>query len=246
MKAILALLLLLTCLTGFSQSVSSGYITFNSGSTIYFKNLKIQGDDVKYFHEATQKEMTFPKGAVKKIVDNTGVVIYDASLSQTPGVVKNVPVVRNKSEEERLVYKSSNKVMLNQRIVSKEEIERLLKPTGVYETYKAGKSDAKIGEVLIGGGVGLFIGGAISNLFIANNTNASYNGKEGKKGGPAILVAGIAAVVIGIPVKISGNRKIKNALKQYNSLPAANNVSVSKSELKVIAGADGLGFQFKF
>ena len=175
MKAILALLLLLTCLTGFSQSVSSGYITFNSGSTIYFKNLKIQGDDVKYFHEATQKEMTFPKGAVKKIVDNTGVVIYDASLSQAPSVVKNVPVVRNKSDEEKLVYKSSNKIMLNQHIVSKEEIERLLKPTGVYETYKAGKKDAKIGEILIGGGIGLFIGGAISNLIIANNTEPSYN-----------------------------------------------------------------------
>lgn len=249
MKKAFTLILFLLHFIAFSQekkTVQSGYITFNSNATFEFKNMVIEGDKVTYFNDVTKSQANFSLSAIKKIVDNTGTTVYDSGKANVKKGVQDDVVkkpaevtVLKKTEEEKLVYKSASKILLNGTKLKGDEIESLFKVNaGVYDMYKKGKSDATIGTILIAGGAGLFIGGGLSNVQKANS------GKSG--GGPAILVVGIVAAGIGIPVRIGGVKKIKRAVEQYNALPARPVSFFQKSELKLTACGDGLGVALKF
>lgn len=249
MKKAITLILLLIQFIAFAQqkkTVSSGYVTFNSNATFEFKNMVIEDDNVTYFNDVTKSQANFSLSAIKKIVDNTGTTVYDSGKANVKkGVqetVVNKPAVAaviKKTEEEKLVYKSASKILLNGTKLKSDELEALLKTnTNVYDKYKKGQSNATIGTILIAGGAGLFVGGGLSNLQKANS------GKSG--GGPVILVVGLVAAGIGIPVRIGGVKKIKSAIEQYNALPAKPVSFFQKSELKVTANGDGLGVQLRF
>ena len=237
----LTLLFLLISAIVFSQEkkvVPSGYITFISNSTFDFKNLTIDGQNVSYFNDVTKAQMKFPLSSVKKIVNNYGTTIYEMPGSKVvkkefeeENTVKNVPL--KKTEEEKLVYRSSNKIMLNDKRTDKESLKLLLKTDpDVYNTYKRGNNNATLGAILISGGIGLFVGGGISNLTNANN---------GSSGSPALLIAGIVVSGIGIPVRIGGVNKIKEALDYYNEMPSKKVSALERSEFKITAGANGIG-----
>ncbi len=248
MKKAITLILFLLHFIAFAQqkkTVPSGYITFNSNATFEFKNLVMEGDNVTYFNDVTKSQANFSISAIKKIVDNTGATVYDSVKTnvkkgvQEDVVKKPAPVVIKKTEEEKLVYKSSSKILLNGNKLKSDELEALLKTnTNVYDKYKKGKSDATIGTILIAGGAGLFVGGGLSNVQTANS------GKSG--GGPAILIVGIVAAGIGIPVRIGGVKKIKSAVEQYNALPGRPVSFLERSELKLTANGNGLGVALKF
>lgn len=242
MKKIVTIFLLLVSFVVFSQekkTIPNGYITFNSNSTVYFKNMTIDGEKVAYFVEDSQNQMTYSLSGVKKIVDNYGAVIYDSDKkTETDKKDKVEYVTREKSDEEKLVYKSSTKILLNGKKLSKDELkDTFMVKWSIYNQYKKGKSGADIGAIMMGGGLGLFIGGGLSNLSNSNN---------GKKGSPALLIAGVAIGVVGIPVRIVGVKKIKRAVKEYNDLSVREVSFFDKSELKIVAGVGTLGLRFQF
>ena len=90
----------------------------------------------------------------------------------------------------------------------------------------------------MGGGLGLFVGGGLSNLSRANS------GKGG--GSPAILVVGLVTGIIGIPVKIGGVKNVKKAVEGYNALYAKRTAYFEKPEVRILAGTNGVGFSVQF
>ncbi len=247
MKKTLVLLFLFVNLFSFSQEkkvIKSGYITFNSNSILEFKNLTIENGNATYFNEVSKTETTYSLASIKTILDGFGAVVYEADkkpmvnkVTIDPMIKNNTAVIANKSEEEKLVYQSASKIYMNSEKVSDEKLETLLKNTPIiYEKYKKGKSGASLGSILIGGGIGLFIGGGLSNL-----SNASSGGG----GGPALLIIGIATSIVGIPVRLAGVKTIKEAIDDYNSAPKKQVSFFQKSELKVIVNGNGIGFHFR-
>lgn len=243
MKKTFIILFVLLSLFSFSQEkkfVKSGYITFNSNSILEFKNLTIENGAATYFNEVSQTETSYPLNSIKKIIDGSGVVVYEPQkmpmVTKVPNeMAKNTVVVSSKKEEEKLVYKSSTRIYSKGEKLSNQELEVLLKPSPeIYDKYKRGKSSASLGSILIGGGIGLFVGGAFINL-------SSTNG-----GSPALLIVGLAATGVGIPVTLGGTKNIKKAVKEFNSLPVRPVSYFDKSELKVIANGNGVGFQLQF
>jgi hypothetical protein len=69
---------------------------------------------------------------------------------------------------------------------------------------------------------------------------------NGKKSSSAFLIVGLATAVVGIPVRLGGIKNIKEAIEGYNFIPNKNISYFDKSELKVIANANGIGFQLEF
>lgn len=244
-KLLLVLAFLLPFLS-FSQEkkiVKSGYITFNSGSMLEFKNLTIDSEKAFYYNEVSEKEMSFSLQSVKNIVDGSGVIIYQTSKGvaqkKDPNEIKAKEISTIEVQKEPLVYKSVNRIFQGDKKLSRENLELLLQAnTNVYTKYKKGKNEALLGDILIGGGIGLFVGGGLSNL------SAAKNNREG--GSPAILIVGLATSIIGIPIKLGGVRKVKQSIEGYNVLSRNNTVFLERAELKAVVSNDGVGFRINF
>ena len=242
----------LCCISlSFSQEkkvVKFGYITFNSNTTLEFKNLTIDTENASYFNEVSQTLMTFPLNSIKKIIDENGTAIYqtakvvklDTNQQMTkisndtvkkPTTISIVPV-------EKLRYQSASKIYLNDQKLSSEEISALLKRnSNIVSLYEKGKKESKLGDILLGGGLGMFIGGGLANLSAADS---------GKSGSPLFLIVGLATSAVGLPVKLGGTKKIKTAINQYNQILDKKVTYFQKPELKLITNTNGLGFQLRF
>jgi hypothetical protein len=224
------------------QKVKSGYITFNSNSNLYFKNLVIANDSVSFQNDA-DKEMSFSLKSIKKIVDNTGAIVYQP----TPTKVETKAVLNDKNSDtiikkgvviaEELRYKSVSKIYLKDERLSTDKIEALLSKNGyALSQYKKGKSNALLGDILVGGGLGLFVGGGLANLSTANS---------GGSGSSTILIVGLATAAVGIPVKISAAKNIRESIDTYNS--SLNRTTfIEKTDISIIANAKGLGLSITF
>jgi hypothetical protein len=231
------------------QFVKLGYITFLSNSILDFKNLTIDTENVTYYNDVLKSNTSFALESIKKIVDGSGVIVYPT---------KNQNVVLNQNETtmmkkdsiniiqvEKLVYKSSSNIMFCGKKLSTQELENLfIQNQSVYNLYTKGKNQKSLGDIFMGGGIGLFLGGALVNLSKTQTEEEIMRG-ESKKGSPALLIIGIATTIIGIPIKIGGVQKIKESVGNYNS-SIKKVASVLKPEFKFIAGGNGLGFQLKF
>lgn len=242
MKYLFSVILLCVSLLAFSQekkSVGSGYITFNSGTAIEFRNLIIEEDNVTYISGTEGRETKISIKGVRKIVDNTGAVIYDnGNVNQTAYNNSTATIPATKPENEKLTYKSAYKIMQDGRKLTVKETSELMKTAGLSDLYDKGKNTAEIGDVLMGGGLGFFLGTAVYRIIRINNGSA-------EEWGPAELIAGAAIFAIGVPIKISGTKKIKAAIHQYNNMPPKDLVS-GAPELKLIGGTGGVGFQLRF
>lgn len=242
-KAFFTLIFLVISFVSSSQTkVKSGYITFLSNSTIYFKDLTLTDDTVTFYNEAKSEEK-FSLKSVKKIVDNTGAIVYQ--LSQQKAITQatleidsdSVNIVKKEIFQE-LKYKSSSKIYLNDELLSSEQIENIMqKNTYALEHYKKGKRNVVLGNILIGGGLGFVIGGGVSNLMASNSDNGG--------GSPAFIIVGLATTAVGIPVRIHASRKIKNSVETYNS-SAQKTSFLEKAEINILTNPNGLGFTLHF
>ncbi|MQP53284.1 MULTISPECIES: hypothetical protein [unclassified Flavobacterium] len=243
MKKKLSLLLFLISLFCYSQQkVKSGYITFNSNSNLYFKNLVIANDSVSFQNDA-DKEMSFSLKSIKKIVDNTGAIVYQP----IPTKVETKAVLNDKKSDtiikkdvvisEELRYKSASKIYLKDERLSSDKIEALLsKNEYALSQYKKGKSNALLGDILVGGGLGLFVGGGLANLSTANS---------GGSGSSTILIVGLVTAGVGIPVKISASKNIRESIDTYNS--SLNKTTfIEKTNISIITNSKGLGLSISF
>ncbi len=245
-KKLLFLLAFLLPLLSFSQEkkiVKLGYITFNSGSILEFKNLTIENEKAFYYNEVAKTEMSFSLHSIKKIVDGSGLLIYqDSKISAEKKEREDANTTLNsnfKVPTAPLVYKSAYRIFKENKKLNPENLESLLQTnTSVYARYKKGRNEAKLGDILIGGGIGLFIGGGLSNLNRAKNNSGG--------GGPAVLIVGLATSVIGVPIKLGGVKKIKQSIEGYNGLTQNRTAFFENTALNVFANNNGVGFQINF
>jgi RNase H-fold protein (predicted Holliday junction resolvase) len=241
-QTIIFLLTFLSLVCYSQQKVKSGYITFNSNSSLYFKNLVIAKDSVNFKNEA-DLEMSFSIKSVKKIVDNTGTIIYQPTpikvgfnvlnnnVEDTLKIKKDIVLV------EKIEYQSPSKIYLMNERLSSQKIESLLsKNNYALDLYKKGKSNAILGDILVGGGLGLFIGGGLSNLATANS---------GGSGSSTILIVGLVTAAAGIPVKIGASKNIRQSIDVYNG-SLKKTTFIEKADVTIIANSKGVGFSLKF
>jgi len=241
-RQIIIILLIFLSISCYSQQkVKSGYITFNSNSSLYFKNLVIANDSVNFKNEA-DLDMSFSIKSVKKIVDNTGTIIYKSApvKGQLNALNTDDDTLKIRKEIvaiEKIVYESSSKIYLQKERLSTEKIEVLLsKNSYALDLYKKGKSNAILGNILIGGGLGLFIGGGLSNVATANS---------GGSGSSTILIVGLATAAAGIPVKIGASKNIRQSIEVYNG--SLNRTTfIEKADVTIIANSKGIGLSLKF
>jgi hypothetical protein len=246
MKPIIIFTFLFVTFAGFSQAkktVQSGYITFNSNAMFEFKNMVIENDSITYYNDVAKSKMGFNLRAVKKIVDNYGTIVYEVdnrTVSEKAHQKEASLKVdqAKKTPEELLDYRRSSKIMLNGKKLTTNEVRNLLKiDKAIYNQYNLGQSNAFLGDILIGGGIGMFVGGGLNNLSNANS---------GRKGGPELLIIGIVTSLVGIPISRSGVRNTREAVYDYNQLPRKQISFINRADVRVIAGGNGVGLQVQF
>src|SRR5690606_34737590 len=108
-----------------------------------------------------------------------------------------------------LKYVSVNNIQQNGITLSNEQIREVLQSQKyALEDFNKGIRNRKLGNIFLGGGIGLFVGNGVANLMNANNDKTSKN--------PTLLFyVGGAVAVTGIIIKIDGKEKIKESVWHY-------------------------------
>lgn len=252
-KIILVLIaIFINCTVLFSQeikTIAKGFITITTGQKIEFTNLRHEGNVVIFTNVDTKTKFTYFLNTVKQIEDRAKNIIYAKNKTETEikkDSLSNANTVNQKMEAQKLEFVNSNTILLNQQKQSPKAIREIIK-TNFYslKQYNSGKTLQGLGNVSLGVGIGLIIGGGLSNMNKADNsTNSAYSIGE-SNGSPAIIIAGIIVGGIAIPLKISAKKKIRESLELYNQNPTAMLESKDLS-LTLIANDKGLGLSFKF
>lgn len=137
-----------------------------------------------------------------------------------------------------LKYISVNNIQQEGITLSNDQIREVLK-TQKYalEDFNKGIRNRKIGNIFLGGGIGLFVGNGISNLMFANNDKSSKNPQF-------LFIVGGGIAATGIIIKISAKDRIKESVWHYNQ----RNGFTSKTNLEfnLAANSDGVGVQLNF
>jgi len=144
------------------------------------------------------------------------------------------------SHSQKLVYKSNGTILNseNQKI-SPDQIRVLLKDNQkLLAAYNAGRSKKTVGNVLLYGGMGLFL---INTYDQTLNSNSNYNDNNYENGNPfALSIVGLVSMAIAIPVKIGFSKKIKNVVTEYNNQKATG---YNNPKLDLITNANGIGLR---
>ncbi|MCQ2311656.1 MAG: hypothetical protein MJZ64_07915 [Paludibacteraceae bacterium] len=104
-----------------------------------------------------------------------------------------------------------------------------------YHAYKSGRAMQISGDVFLGAGLGLTVGGLIWEIIARTS-------KESTTPGWCMTAAGsIVTLAIGTPLQIGGNRKMKNGLFSYN-----NQCRDYSASLQLQVSDNGLGLALNF
>jgi hypothetical protein len=204
---------------------------------------------VIFTNVATKTEFTYFLNTVKLIEDGDKNIIYGKNKSETEtkkDTLSTLVTVIPKKEVLKLEFVNSNTILLNQQKQSPKAIREIIKTNSFsLKQYNSGKTLQGLGNVSLGVGIGLIIGGGMSNLNRANNsTNSEYSTGE-SNGSPAIIIAGIVVGSIAIPLKISAKKKIRESIELYNQNPIAMS-EPNNLNLVLVANNNGVGLCFKF
>lgn len=137
-----------------------------------------------------------------------------------------------------LKYVSVNNIQQEDIPLSNEQIREVLKSQKyALEDFNKGIRNRKLGNIFLGGGIGLFVGNGVANIMNANNNKTSKN--------PTLLFyVGGAVAITGIIIKISGKDQIKESIWHYNQ----RNGFTAKTdfEFNIAVNSDGVGLQVNF
>ncbi|NDP27813.1 MAG: hypothetical protein GZ087_10370 [Flavobacterium sp.] len=145
------------------------------------------------------------------------------------------------SYSQKLVYESNGTILNseNQKI-SPDQVRELLKNNQqLLANYNAGRTKKTIGNVLLYGGMGLFL---FNTYYQTLSSNSNYNDTNYDNGSPfALSIVGLASMVVAIPVKIGFSKKIKNVVTEYNNQSA---IGYNNPKLDLITNSSGIGLRF--
>ncbi len=144
---------------------------------------------------------------------------------------------------QKIVYKSNGNIVNseNQKI-SPNQVRDLLKDNQqLLSDYNAGGSKKTVGNILLYGGMGLFL---FNSYYQTLNSNSNYNDNNYDNGNPFVLsIVGLASMVVAIPVKIGFSKKIRNVVTEYNNQTATGYNEYNKQKLDLIANSNGIGLR---
>lgn len=250
-KILLFLILLFTITFSIAQEmkpVAKGTITIYTGQKMEFTNLRFQGNQVQFFNIEAKNDAYYFLSAVKLIEDSNHAIIYKKVSTDTTDklVFKDTlqlskTIVAPTIKVEKLEFINASTILLANKKLTPLAIREILKTNAMaLKEYNAGKSSVTLSSISLGLGLGLIIGGGISNLNASSNTD----GTSASSGSSVPLIAGIVFGLISIPLKISGKQKINNAVYAYNTKPVAS--PSLRYNLNFIGNTRGLGLLLNF
>jgi hypothetical protein len=151
---------------------------------------------------------------------------------------------------QQLESKSRGRVFdANNKKLSPSEVRRILtdEPEAL-SLYKSGRRKKTIGNLLIVTGAACIVANYINYTFQEYDFHDPYSNEPptAKKKFPSALgIAGAAALLIAIPVKMNFNYNIEKAIEKHNGKIALNSKPTIE-QIAVCANADGLGLQIIF
>jgi len=136
-----------------------------------------------------------------------------------------------------LKYFSPRNIQLNGEKLTQEEIREFLEGYAyALELYDKGMINRKIGNILLGGGIGLFIGNGIGNMMNSNN--------GGSKNPTLLFYIGGGIAATGIIIKLSANETVKESIWHYNR--EKGYAKKFDSQINLAVNSDGIGLQLTF
>ena len=124
----------------------------------------------------------------------------------------------------------------NSERLSSKEVRKVLAPNAQsLRLYNQGRSKKTLGNVLLLSGVGVIFADFAIN-WVDNN--------------PSLITplgyAGVALIIVSIPVKVGFTKKIKDAVQNYNKTVASQNDEKFSESVSIIADQNGVGLKMTF
>lgn len=145
------------------------------------------------------------------------------------------------SYSQKLVYESNGNILNSENLkISPDQVRELLKNNQqLLADYNAGRSKKTVGNILLYGGMGLFL---FNSYYQTLSSNSNYNDNNYDNGSPfALSIVGLASMIVAIPVKIGFSKKIKNVVAEYNN---QNATGYNNPKLDLITNSNGIGLRF--
>lgn len=137
---------------------------------------------------------------------------------------------------QQLIYKSGGKILdSNNTELSETQVKALFaNHPQILNLYNDGKSNKKVGNILIGVGAGLMVG----DLAIGLTTDTLYP--------TAVTYAGIASVLISFIIKSGSTENIKKAVIDYNNQLIKKNSAFKIERIEFTSNQNSIGIQLIF
>ncbi len=142
-----------------------------------------------------------------------------------------------------------SKILLGYRALLPDEVRDIIKINNIaLEEYNNARILKTVGDISLGFGLGLFIGGGLSNLSGSKNTTVSSSpypsNSQTKEGSSTPLIVGLVLAGISIPLKLVAKSNAKTAIDRYNNSPIGANKQNYKMLFVVNQSGVGLALNF--
>ena len=151
------------------------------------------------------------------------------------------------SHSQKLVYNSNGNITdTENNEISPHQIRHLLKSNEkLLKDYNIGRTKKTIGNILLISGPVLLVTGTFAYVIsgFESGMNGVYVDESDRLIPKIIAFAGLAELLIAIPVKIGFSNKIKNVVTDYNNQNATGYKQFNEPRLDLITNLNGIGLR---
>jgi hypothetical protein len=151
------------------------------------------------------------------------------------------------SYSQKLIYESNGNITdTENNEISPYQIRQLLQSNEkLLNDYNIGRTKKTIGNILLISGPVLLVTGTFA--YVISGFDSGMHGEyvdESDRSIPKIIAfAGLAELLIAIPVKIGFSKKIKNVVTEYNNQNATTDNQFNNQKLDLISNSNGIGLR---
>lgn len=248
--------ILLSTLGLFSLFFLNGQIQLTD--TIQFAKIKMKNDQIVnaekvyqnrdqiyYINTISKEKEHLFVASIKELTSinpsNVNEIIFQVPEPKkiTPKEIVQQENLSAQQQKPSVTFINNRRYQIEDKIYTGAEIEKIFKSTNpeAAKWLKKGRANNNAGNILMGGGIGLILGTAIGNLYLAES------GKVSQGFGPEGHILGLAGIITSISLYITGRSQLKKAVSTYNESLGKNSSSVSVAPIVSQNGA-GIAFQF--
>ena len=203
-----------------SKPVTKRFIT--AGLNNQMSNLRFEGTRVFLSNAANNSKFNYLSENESLIYDGEKNIIYDKHKSSAQKIIVScsVDTVIPKKQIQKLKFVNAYNILQNEQKLTPEAIRGIIYTNSLsLSLYNNGKTLVDIGNVALGAGIGLIIGGGLSNVNNANSTPTTAYSSGESRGTPFFIITGIVLGCISVPLKIIGRSTLKESIEKYNEYP---------------------------